>query len=198
MKVMFVEAKKKINMDLDSIDFSILPKQVFIAYSIQFEELAEIIKKKLGKRIKGFQQVLGCSLLKSRYPILLVGSGRFHAINLALRGNLVYVLENMKISKLDDSEIVRIKGKRKAAISKFYAADRLGILVSTKPGQENLASALKVKKKLEKNKEISLFLGNNLNLEELENYDIDSWLNTSCQALTFDSRVANLYDLENS
>ncbi len=195
---MFVEAKKKTNIDLDNIDMSSLPKQVFIAYSIQFKPFALEIKKKLGKRVKGFQQVLGCSVLRSKSPVLLIGSGRFHAINLALKGNTVYVLENNKITKLDDGEIAKIKGKRKAAISKFYAADKLGILVSTKPGQENLASALKLKKKLEKNKEVALFLGNNLNLEELENYNVDSWVNTSCQALTFDSRVANLQDLENS
>jgi diphthamide biosynthesis enzyme Dph1/Dph2-like protein len=197
MKVMFVEAKKKSAVDINRINFSELPEEIFLAYSIQFKEFAEKIKSKLGKRVKGFQQVLGCSLLKSKYPILLVGNGRFHAINLALKGNIVYILENNKINKLNESEAEKIKGRRKAALSKFYAADRLGILVSTKPGQENLSSALKLKEKMRKEKQVSVFLGNNLNLEELENYDIDSWVNTSCQALTFDSRVVNLLDLEN-
>ena len=73
----------------------------------------------------------------------------------------------------------------------------MGILISSKPGQENLVSALKLKKKIQKDKQVFLFLADNINLEELENYDIDSWVNTSCQALTFDSRVVNIQDLEN-
>ncbi len=197
MKVMFVEAKKKTTIEVDKIDFSKLPEQVFVVYSIQFEELAERIKEKLGERVVGFQQVLGCSFVKSEFPILLIGSGRFHAINLALKGNTVYLLENKVVGKLEDKEVERVRGKRKAAVSKFYAAEKLGILVSTKPGQENLASALNLKKKLEKTKEVCLFLADNIDLGELENYPVDSWVNTSCQALTFDSRVANLMDLEN-
>ncbi len=197
MKVMFVEAKKKTTIEVDKIDFSKLPEQVFVVYSIQFEELAERIKEKLGERVVGFQQVLGCSFVKSEFPILLIGSGRFHAINLALKGNTVYLLENKVVGKLEDKEVERVRGKRKAAVSKFYAAENLGILVSTKPGQENLASALNLKKKLEKTKEVCLFLADNIDLGELENYPVDSWVNTSCQALTFDSRVANLMDLEN-
>jgi len=196
MEVLFVEAKRKMDLNVDEIDFSMLPDKIFLAYSIQYKELAEQINKKLGSRIKGFQQVLGCSMLKSRYPILLVGSGRFHALNLALKGNRVYVLED-RIIRLDKKELEKVKGKRKAALSRYYAADKLGILVSYKPGQENLEKAVFLKKKLEKNKEVSLFLADNINIGELENYDIDSWINTSCQALTFNSKVVNIQDLEN-
>lgn len=197
MKVLFVESRKKQLINLDDIDFSILPDKIFLAYSVQYKELAENIKKQLGNRIKGFQQVLGCSTLKSKNPILLIGSGMFHALNLALKGNTVYVLEANKICKLEEKEVDRVKGKRRAALSRFYAADSVGIIISTKPGQENSASALSLKKKLEKNKEVYLFLANNINIEELENYNIDSWVNTSCQALTFDSRVLNVQDLKN-
>jgi len=196
MKVLFVEAKKKQAIDINYVDFSILPKEIFLAYSIQYKELAEKIKKKLKSKVKGFQQVLGCSIVKSKYPILLVGSGKFHALNLALKDNTVYILED-KIILLDKKEVEKLKGRRKAALSRFYAADKIGILVSAKPGQENLAAALSLKKKLEKNKEVSLFLADNITLEDLENYNIDSWVNTSCQALTFDSRVVNMRDLEN-
>jgi diphthamide biosynthesis enzyme Dph1/Dph2-like protein len=201
MKIMFVEAKRKLNFNVEDIDFSMLPKEVFIAYSIQFKDLAETVKEKLGKKVKGFQQVLGCSKLKSDSPILLIGSGRFHAINLAMQGNSVYVLEGSKINNLNEKEVEQIKGKRKAALARFYAADNIGILVSTKPGQENLKSALELRRKLQNgkdnknNKQSHIFLANNLNLSELENYNIDSWVNTACAALTFDSKVINIGDL---
>lgn len=195
---MFVEARRKSDINTEEIDFSILPDKIFLAYSIQFKEIAEKIKNRLGEKVSGFQQVLGCSAFKSRCPILLVGSGRFHAMNLALKGNTVYVLENSKLSKLEEKEVDKIKGKRKAALSKFYAADRIGILVSLKPGQENIKDAAILKQRLlKKGKKVSIFLADNINLEELENYDIDSWINTSCQALTFDSRVVNLQELDN-
>ncbi len=198
MKLLFIESQKKLSLQVDEIDFSLLPKEVFIAYSIQFKGFAEKIKAKLGKRVKGFQQVLGCSEVKSEYPILLVGSGKFHALNLALKGNALYILEGAKIAKLDEMEVQKIKAKRKAALSRFYSAEKIGILVSTKPGQENLEEAIKLKKKLlKKGKKPYIFLTDNISLEDLENYPIDSWVNTACQALTFDARVINIREIEN-
>ena len=83
MKVLYLETKKKTaeNIDLDS---SGLPKELFLAYSIQYKQIAEQIKSILEKRktkISGFQQVLGCSKLNPSSAILLIGSGRFHAKN---------------------------------------------------------------------------------------------------------------------
>lgn len=194
---MFVKAIKKIDdFNIDKINFNILPKQIFLAYSIQYKKLAENLKKKLKSRVKGFKQVLGCSRLKSKFPILLVGSGKFHALQLALQGNEVYILDN-KLTKLSEKEIKKIKAKRKTAKIRFLAADKIGILVSTKPGQENLKEALKWKKKLEKQgKEAYVFVADNINIDELENYDIQSWLNTTCPALTLDSRVVNVDEVE--
>jgi len=196
MKIMFVEAQKKHECNISNLNFRVLPENISLAYSIQYKKLAEQIKEKLGKRVKGFKQVLGCTKLKSKYPILLVGSGKFHAIQLALQGNEVYILEE-KISKLDEKEIEEIKAKRKTALMNFLSASKIGILVSIKPGQENLKQALKIKNELEKKrKEASVFLADNIPIEELENYNIQSWLNTSCPALTFDSRILNIRELE--
>ncbi|OGJ19962.1 hypothetical protein A3K73_03310 [Candidatus Pacearchaeota archaeon RBG_13_36_9] len=197
MKLLFIEARKKLDLDVNGIDFSLLPKEVFIAYSIQFKEFAEKIKAKLGKRVKGFSQVLGCSPVKSEYPILLVGSGRFHALNLALT-NQLYILEGLQIAKLNEKEVEKIKAKRKAALSRFYSAEKIGILVSTKSGQENLKEAVKLRKGLaKKGKKTFIFLADNINLEELENYPVDSWVNTSCPALTFDARIVNSREIGN-
>ena len=195
MKVLFIEARKK-NLGIENFNLSILPKDIFLAYSVQFKELAEKLKIKLGARVKGFQQVLGCSKLKINYPILLVSSGKFHALNLALQGNSVYILDN-EIKKLDENQVEKLKLKRKAALSRFLASQKIGILVSSKPGQENLETAINLKKKLEKKgKEASIFLADNINSSDLENFNIDSWLNTSCPSLSYDSRILNQWELE--
>ena len=200
MKILYIETKRKLdNFNIDNLNFEILPEKIFLAYSIQYKNLAEKIKKKLqeiGKKVEGFRQVLGCTKLKTKVPILLVGSGKFHAIQLALQGNEVYILEE-QIKKLDEKEIEEIKNKRKSAIIKFLAANKIGILVSIKPGQYNLKKALFLQKKLEKEgKECFVFIADNINIEELENYDIESWLNTACPALSFDSRIVNIEDLK--
>lgn len=198
MKTLFIEARRKLNaINLNHINLNALPNKIMLAYSIQYKNLAEKLKRKLGKKVAGFKQVLGCTRLRRRYPILLIGSGKFHAIQLALQNNIIYILEGNKISKLGKKEIEKIKAKRKAARSKFLAADKIGILVSSKPGQKNLKPAINLRKKLEKqDKEVTLFLADNINLEELENYNIESWVNTACPALTFDSRIVNIDELK--
>jgi len=197
MRIMFIEARRKFNLDVDKINLKILPDKIFLAYSVQYKNLAEKLKKKIGTRISGFKQILGCSKLKTKHSILLIGSGKFHAIQLALQGNEVYILEGDNINKLGKKEMEKIKFKRKAAISRFLAAEKIRIFVSTKPGQENLKSDLKLRKKLEKKeKEVVIFLADNINLEELENYNIDSWINTACPALTLDSRIVSIHELK--
>lgn len=200
MKTLFIEAQKKSfkDEDIDSLNFNPLPNKIILAYSIQYKPLALKIKKKLeqsGRKILGFKQVLGCTELNSNSPVLLVGSGKFHVLNLLLQGNTVFYLEGNRIRKIgnQDKEILKIKAKRKAALLKFLSADKLGILVSCKPGQEQLSSALKLKKKLEKkNKEVFIFITDTVNLNELENFNIPFWVNTACPGLEYDFLSSNL------
>jgi diphthamide biosynthesis enzyme Dph1/Dph2-like protein len=68
-------------------------------------------------------------------------------------------------------------------------------LVSTKPGQENLKKAIAIKNKL-KNKDSYLFIGDEIDTKQLENFpNIQSWINTACPRLDFDSSVINMGDL---
>ena len=65
MKTLFIESLKKTELDINSIDFKILPKRIFIAYSIQYKALATALKKKLkqiSKEAVGFKQVLAAVL----------------------------------------------------------------------------------------------------------------------------------------
>lgn len=193
MKVLYIESKLK-NLDNFSLldkEIAKLPKKLFLAYSIQYKDLAIIIKKQIEKnniKLTNFQQVLGCSKVNTKDPILLIGQGRFHAINLCLQASEVYVLDNNIIAKISEKEIESLKNKRKAALLKFLSASNVGILVTTKPGQENLNQAVQLKEKLKKKgKNAFIFISNNIDITQFENFNIDSWVNTACQGLSYDN-----------
>jgi len=203
MKIMFIPAKVNQEVNIKKIESlsSRLPKRIAIAYSIQYRDIAERIKEILLKKheITLFIQVLGCS--RPKFPekteaILLVSSGRFHAVSLALESGIpVYVLEHDKLAKIPEEEIKGLKKKKLASYIRFLNADRVGIMVSTKPGQENMKKALALKKRL-KNKESYLFICNEINTKDFENFpDIKSWVNTACPRLDFDSSIINISDL---
>jgi diphthamide biosynthesis enzyme Dph1/Dph2-like protein len=54
---------------------------------------------------------------------------------------------------------------------------------------------MNISKKL-KNKKNYFFLSNEINVNEFENFDINSWINTACPRMDFDSSVINISDLE--
>jgi 2-(3-amino-3-carboxypropyl)histidine synthase len=196
MKTLFIPAKRKFNLNFSDLDLNKLPKNLAIAYSIQYKETADKIIKYLSKNKKynifNIGQILGCSkinkkLNKNIEALLLIGNGRFHAISLSLTLNKlpIYILEENKISLISEKETESLEKLKKASYLKFLNADLIGILISTKPGQQNLKKAIKVKNFPElKNKKTYFFIGNEVSLAETENFpQIQSWVNTACLRL---------------
>ena len=198
MKTLFIPVKSKISIDKYKILqlSKQLPKDLAIAYSVQYENQAREIKQILSKnhKISKFTQVLGCSRPKIKSnAILLISDGRFHAVSLAQETNLpIYIYEANRLSKVSDKEIDDLKKKQKASYVKFLNSKKVGILVSTKPGQQNLKQAIDIKNKLSK-KEFYLFICNNINTAEFENFpEIQSWVNTACPRIDMnDARIVN-------
>ena len=190
MKTLFIEAIKP-NLSFNPSKLTNLPNELHILYSIQYNELAEKIKQYLMRehQILGFEQVLGCSQIHPKASLLLIGSGRFHAINLAYStGQEVYVYD-FNLTKITKEEIAQAQKTEKAKLSLFANAEKIGILVSIKPGQKRLKEAEALKIKIEKKfkKKVYLFLADNINIGEFENFDINFWINTSCPGLELDS-----------
>jgi 2-(3-amino-3-carboxypropyl)histidine synthase len=201
MKTIFIPARINSAINTKKISELKLPKEIAIAYSIQYKEIAEEIKNILAKthKITSLIQILGCSkplFSKETKAILLISSGKFHAISIAAETNLpVYVLESDELRKISEEEVTSLQKKKKAAYMRFLNSEKLGILVSTKPGQENLKTAISVKNKLKKKS--YLFISNNIDIREFENFnDINSWLNTACPRMDFDSSICNIEDLD--
>jgi 2-(3-amino-3-carboxypropyl)histidine synthase len=206
MKQIFIEAKAKIDsINLAKKDINRLPKRVGLVSTIQFVDSVKDIKKILEKNKKkcvlgkGRQrykpQVLGCEFsaagnVKEKVDAFLyVGSGDFHPIGIALNtGKRVFCFNPAfnSFSEFKEKEIDRIRKKRKGALVKFISSKKVGILVSTKPGQQNLKLAIKMKKKLkEKGKESFIFLFNTLEDIQMENFPfVESWVNTACPRIS--------------
>ncbi|MFA5857213.1 MAG: diphthamide synthesis protein [Candidatus Pacearchaeota archaeon] len=192
MKILYIESTlKNSEIHLSNEELDKLPKNLVIAYSIQFKPLLRpllLILKKRKIKVFDTHQVLGCSKLKVSHPILFIGSGKFHISNLYLNSDEIYILENNHITNISSNEIESVRNKRKTALLKFLSADNVGILVSTKPGQEFLDKAIKLKQDLsKKDKKAYIFLAETLDINQFENFNIDSWVNTACSGLANDN-----------
>lgn len=209
MKKLFIPAKIASDVNADAILklSNKLPKNIAIAYSIQFKDIAEKIKQILFNskkhKITLFTQVLGCSnpkFPKTTNAVLLITSGQFHAISLAISAHEsklpIYILYKNQLKKLSNKELIPLIQKQKASYMKFLNADKVGILVSTKPGQNRLKKSLELQNKLKSSKKPYVFLSNAININEFENFpDIDSWINTACPRMDMDSSIININNL---
>jgi len=211
MKTLFIGAEKKHFEKLNPSIFSGLPEKIGLLYTIQykpmFENVKEILEKQgkkvfIGKGALDEGQIIGCNvqsalLIQDNVDcFVLISSGKFHAFSLALQlGKPLYIIRGSKIEQLESEEIELIRKKRKAAVSKFLLSEKVGIIVSTKPGQCNIQKALEIKEKLSKEKKVFLFISDTINPKELENFKIDFWINTACPGIAFDvPNIINLND----
>lgn len=199
MKILFIPAKSKTS--IQEVLKKVKIKEKFgIATTIQY--LDQVKKLKIKNATIVNKPILGCDAseclkIKSKVKAFLyIGSGPFHPREIAFQTNLpVYIANPLtnKFSKIQKEEIEDYKKRIKGKQAKFLMSDRIGILVSTKPGQYQLKKAQKIKKKLKK--ESFIFMFNKLENFELENFpDIDFWINTACPRIE-SKNVINARDL---
>ncbi|MBD3247044.1 hypothetical protein GF378_00290 [Candidatus Pacearchaeota archaeon] len=215
-KTLFIPAKSKsvVNKSKIAEISGKLPKKLAIVYSIQFKEIAKDIKEILSEQenheILSFKQVLGCS--KPDFPkqiqaVLLISTGKFHALSMAYSMSNseknssvpIYILDKNQLIKITGKDMEKFKQRQKATYVNFLNSKTVGILASTKPGQNRLKKALNLKKKLgQKSKNPYLFICNNISTLEFDNFpNIDSWINTACPRLDMESNaVINSSELE--
>lgn len=122
MKKLLIPAYRKIKLKYIEKQLDKLPSNILIAYSIQYKPLALMIKKYLRKR--KIMQILGCSEIKNKNPILLISDGNFHAMNLALNNDVYYFdINRKKISRIDKKEIEKIKTGKEDIFSNILIPD---------------------------------------------------------------------------
>jgi len=158
-----------------------------------------------AKRTHVSTQILGCDAYEDSFEddiitqadsVLYIGDGLFHpkALLLAqlhattIKDVIIWdpVAKTMRIIRAED--VVAQKKKTIANIKRFIAAERIGIIVTIKPGQQYIGNAEKLQEQLQKqNKEVYIFIDNTVNLFSLENYPfIQAWVNTACPRIGMD------------
>ncbi len=204
MKTIFIGARIKKEPNYNKlkklIDEKIPEKNISICYSNQFVDVAKNLSSIINKKVIHKTQVLGCS--NPKFPseiqaILIVGQGKFHSVSLAYESKLpTYILEDETITKISEKDVEKMEKKEKAMYVKYLNSKKIGILVTNKPGQERLKSAFNFYRSL-KNKKGYIFIANDLNINEFENFQIDCWVNTACPRMDLtDGEILNLENLQ--
>lgn len=221
MKIMVVEGRYRGTISLSNLDVHALPKNIGLVTTVQFIDFVGEIKQYLednGKTVfigKSKQryggQLLGCDVsgagkIKNNVDALLyIGTGAFHPLGAAIgTGKEIFCYDpiNAAMSKISRAEIEKHHNKRKGAYMKFLEATEIGILVSLKPGQNNLKKAMELKKQL-KGKNCHIFAFDTLDIGQVENFPfIQCWVNTACARMLddyskFPKPLVDLSDIEN-
>lgn len=206
MKVLHIHAKSNADVLLPKEELEKLPRvRLGVATTIQHLHKIDELVRQVKARLAG--QILGCNVVAAEKiagkvdAFLFVGSGVFHPIQIALRtGKPVWLWNPVTraFGKLDEGVVKRFVLRKKSALTKFLHAKKVGIIVSTKPGQENLARALWLKAQAKRlGKEFYLFACDTLDAREFENFPfIEFWVNTACPRIPDEAlNIVNIDDL---
>lgn len=209
MKTIFIGAKIRNEPDYEKVarlvNEKIPEKKLAICYSNQFVEIARKLPEFLTeKEVLQKTQVLGCSNPKFKEGvegIIIVGEGKFHSVSLAYETGLpTYILEEGKIKKITEEEVKKMEEKEKGMYLKYLNSSKVGVLITNKPGQQRMKSALDFTRKIKEKgkKKVYMFIANDLDTHEFENFQIDTWVNTACPRMDLtDGNILNLEKLQN-
>ncbi len=209
METLFVEAE--IDVDVKKIVEKALPrlgeKVGLLTTAQHLSKVDDMIKILEGdgkevflgenKKTKNKAEILGCefsaaeSIKEKVDSFLYVGTGRFHPLGIVLDGGKKVVVANPlgEVKEISDKDIEKIEKKRKGALAKFLVSKNIGVLVTTKPGQNRIKEALELKEKLD-DKKVYVLLSSTLDFNELENFPfIDCYVNTMCYRIGLDDSI---------
>jgi len=167
--------------------------RVGIVYVVQYRRAAERYARWLSDRGKtvvmggkpGFMatyagQVTGCDVEAARRIadevdcFVVCADGRFHAQAVASLGKPTFNWLGEKVMP------------PKYPVARVFAAEKVGIFVSTKPGQFYMDLALRVRQLLEdRGKKVLLAVGDFIG-GEIENFGVDVWVSAACPRLAED------------
>lgn len=135
-------------------------------------------------------QVLGCAFGAARIEgvdeILFVGTGVFHPLGIQLAtGHRVVALDpfTREVQEVDAERFLR---RRHALIERARSADVIGLLVSTKSGQERFKLAHEM---TSRSRNAVIILMKEISPDELENLGFPAYVNFACPRLSYDDQV---------
>ncbi len=195
MKIVYEPVSIKIK-ELDKVQEIIdnIPSPKALVTTIQYLDSAQSIEN-----CEVIGQLLGCnvSVLNNfrGENIIYLGTGRFHPliVKYYYLNKRVYALnpENFKKKEITEKDVKPFLTRINIAREALKNAEKVGIIVSVKPGQYFLKKALDLKKKFEKeDKKAYIFIFDNINPEEFLNHELDVLINTACPRIGLDDYIS--------
>ena len=197
MEILHLTAHATVELWIPDEELARLPKKVGIITTVQHLKKIDMLKEQLPDAVIG-GQLLGCNISNAQKisdavdAFLFVGSGTFHALEVKrITGKDVYCYDpfTQTMELLSHQAYQKDLKRKRASYTRFLSADTIGILISTKPGQNNSKDALYLYDHLvsESDKRCYLFIGDMLTPAEAENYPfIDCFVNTACPRIVED------------
>lgn len=210
--VLYVEAR--VDIDAQSLTEKALPliegwRKVGLATTVQHaHQLGEVkgalelrgIRAVVGRgagRTPYDGQIIGCDYNSARTirddvdGFLFIGGGRFHPLGLALSTGKPVVAADpylITVEAIGEDEVRRLAKRRMAAIVTATMAWRLGIIMSSKPGQFEPSAAESVQAKLEaEGKEAIIICLDDVRAETLLNFsEAEAFIVTACPRIAID------------
>jgi len=136
-------------------------------------------------------QVLGCNFSAARSEecdeYLYIGSGEFHPLGVSLSTGKRVLVADPFVNEIREVDPSRILKQRSVVIAKSLDANVFGIVVSSKPGQERLELAGRLKDIALKNGKQAHILSMDLvTPDQLLQFKVDAFVNTACPRLAID------------
>ncbi|MBU1976153.1 MAG: 2-(3-amino-3-carboxypropyl)histidine synthase subunit [Nanoarchaeota archaeon] len=193
MKVVYVDVNYLVNIKFPKEFIDDLPETIGLFTTAQYLNQLDHMKTQLedaGKHVKLFKakhtevpgQILGCNIQEFTgvQAILYVGDGSFHPKALAMKNDIPIFSYNPLSKKY---EHITVK-PRTGLIQAFNTAKSIGVLITTKPGQQKIEQALELGKRFPQ-KNFYFLIANEIN--NLENFPfIDFYVNTACPRIATD------------
>ncbi|MFH1590180.1 MAG: diphthamide synthesis protein [archaeon] len=203
MKTHFVEVKYDLKVTIPKKVLDSLPKTIMLFLTAQLiDQKEDIIKQleKAGKKIfltkprhtiyEG--QILGCSMEKHEgdfEAFFYIGDGLFHPQALVLKNDKTVHIWNAvtkKYSVLTKKDAELSRSRINAAKMGFLMSKNIGVLVTTKPGQNKLLYFKKIMNRYS-DKKFYFLVNNNIEFDRLEDFPfIDCFVNTACERIATD------------
>ncbi|MBN2517492.1 MAG: diphthamide synthesis protein [Candidatus Altiarchaeota archaeon] len=214
-RTVFIPVRAEANVDLvvENILEKVTAKRIGLVTTAQYVHVLADMKRGLeggGKKVSiqpgrpNPGQILGCDARAGMGDVdcfVYVGSGRFHPLAVAYKTEKpVYIAHpSGGLEQISGEEVFKYQKRKYARISKFKDARKIGIIVSTKPGQQKLKHAVELRDRLKgEGKETFIFVANEIKPENLVGFEVDVWVSTACPRIVddhFEKPIVDISDI---
>jgi len=203
MKLAFVDVRYKEQVTFPEEFLSKLPKRVILLLNIQFHHQYASLKRQLEaagitvltvrpKHAWHDGQTLGCSVERweeGQEAFVYVGDGLFHPTAFLYNNDQpvhVYDPKTKRSKILTKEDIAGVQKARKAGLAMFYASAKVGVLITTKYGQQRMKPAMRLTQRFP-DKAFYFLLGDTIDFSKLEDFPfIECYVNTACPRISDD------------